>query len=361
MKIVFDTNILHDDFFLRRAQIVDICETAKQYRFDVYIPEVVYDEIVNQYGEKIEEVQKEIDSSVNKVKGISTNLQLENPINESTKKQILQEYPSILNKRLEELNIKKLPYPSVSHKEIVARDLNRKRPFQKSGKGYRDALIWETILRIIDITDDNPNVIFINKNTHDFFEKNELHKDLKEDLISKGLKSESLKIYDNLKDAINNHIRPLQERLQSLLKTYSGSSTIGKINLNKYLLESIDADIERVLDDEENCYCLGINSYIENPDFLELKDVKANIKDIHYLSSDQIIIDVDADVLVNLEGYLFKADYYLLSEDDVPTIIDPDWNSHYMLVWDSIEFTIKISVVVDSELTEVLNHSIDAF
>lgn len=171
MKIVFDTNILYDDFFLKRAQIVDICETARQYNIEVYIPEVVYDEIINQYGEKIDEIEKEIDSSVRKVRSISTSLSLENIINGVTKKQLLDEYPSILDKRLEELDIKILPYPSISHKDIVARDLKRRRPFQKSGKGYRDALIWETILSIVDDNGENPDVIFINKNTHDFLKR----------------------------------------------------------------------------------------------------------------------------------------------------------------------------------------------
>lgn len=361
MKIVFDTNILYEDFFLRGAQVVDICETARQNNIEVYIPEVVYDEIVNQYREKLDEIQKEIDSSANKVRRISTTLSLNNPINEVARNQLLDEYPSILNQRLEELNIKKLPYPAIPHKEIVARDLKRRRPFQKSGKGYRDALIWETILRIIDNKDENPNVIFVNKNIHDFFEKNELHQDLKEDLISKGFSSDSLSIYENLKDAIDKHIRPLQERIQGLLQTYSGSSVIGKIDLNKYLLESVETDIQRILNEEDNCYTLGLNSYIENPEFVNLEDVAATIKDIHNLSKNQIIIDVEADVLVTFEGYLFKADYYLLTEKDVPTIIDSDWNHHYMLVWDTIKFPIKISLVVDSNLTQIFNHSIDTY
>lgn len=360
MKIVFDTNILYDDFFLKRAQIVDICETARQYNIEVYIPEVVYDEIINQYGEKIDEIEKEIDSSVRKVRSISTTLSLENIINGVTKKQLLDEYPSILDKRLEELDIKILPYPSTSHKDIVARDLKRRRPFQKSGKGYRDALIWETILSIADDNGENPDVIFINKNTHDFFEKNELHQDLKEDLRKKGLSAECFIIYETLRDAIDNHIRPLQERFQALLKTYSGCSTIEKVDINKYLSESIETDIEMIINSEDS-YLLGIKSYIENPAVLNIEDVKATIKDIHHISAAQIIVDVEADVLVNLEGYLFKGDYPLLSDEDIPTIIDSDWNRHYMLVWDTIKFPVKISLVVDSELTQVLNYSIDAY
>lgn len=361
MKIVFDTNILHFDFFLRNAQIVDICETSRQYGIDVYIPEVVYDEMVNQYLERIEEVQKEIDSKAIDLRGISTSLSLVNPIDEANKAQMIRDYPSILNKKLEDLGIKKLPYPNISHKEVVDRDLKRRRPFQKSGKGYRDALIWESILTIIDKTEDDPNVIFLNKNTHDFFEKGDLHPDLKQDLTLKGLKSESLKIYDNLNNAITNHIRPLQERIKELLDKFSGSSAIGGIDIKEYLLNSIEDDLNKILSDEDNCYTLGTNLYFENPEFNELVDVSCEIKDIHYLTSDQIIVDVEASVLVNVEGYLHKADYPLIAEDKMPTIIDSDWNRHYMLVWDTIKFPIRISLVVDSDLTEVLNHSIDLY
>ena len=38
-----------------------------------------------------------------------------------------------------------LPYPTVEHREVVARALARRRPFDKRGHdGYRDTLIWET-------------------------------------------------------------------------------------------------------------------------------------------------------------------------------------------------------------------------
>lgn len=174
------------------------------------------------------------------------------------------------------------------------------------------------------------------------------------------MSTECFIIYENLRDAIDNHIRPLQEQFQVLLKTYSGRSTIGKVDINEYLSESIETDIERIINSEDS-YLLGIKSYIENPAVLNIEDVKATIKDIHHISAAQIIVDVEADVLVNLEGYLFKGDYPLLSDKDIPTIIDSDWNRHYMLVWDTIKFPVKISLVVDSELTQVLNYSIDAY
>ena len=67
-----------------------------------------------------------------------------------------EEYAKFFYAQIRRLNINIIPYPSTSHKDLVSRDLARKRPFQESGKGYRDALIWESLLTICT----KPNDLF---------------------------------------------------------------------------------------------------------------------------------------------------------------------------------------------------------
>ena len=74
-------------------------------------------------------------------------------------------------------------YGNIPHSEIVKRDLRRRSPFQQSGKGYRDALLWETILRGYVLPD--ALTVIVTQNSKDFSGGDDaLHKDLLEDISS---------------------------------------------------------------------------------------------------------------------------------------------------------------------------------
>ena len=53
MKLVFDTNIIHEDFHLYGGRITKLCSAAEKLGYDLMIPDVVVDETVNQYRKKL--------------------------------------------------------------------------------------------------------------------------------------------------------------------------------------------------------------------------------------------------------------------------------------------------------------------
>jgi len=53
----------------------------------------------------------------------------------------------ILSEEVKRMNAQSPDYADISHADIVTRDLKRRKPFQQNGKGYRDTLLWETIVR----------------------------------------------------------------------------------------------------------------------------------------------------------------------------------------------------------------------
>lgn len=55
MKVILDTNIIFSDFHLKGAKIKNLCESVKSTGDSVHIPEVVVDESINKYREKIQE------------------------------------------------------------------------------------------------------------------------------------------------------------------------------------------------------------------------------------------------------------------------------------------------------------------
>lgn len=78
----------------------------------------------------------------------------------------------LFSTRLNEWGILTLKLPDVPHAEILAKDIGRRKPFDDSGRGYRDALIWHSILEFAqqEETDgDAPEeVYFVTDNSSDF-------------------------------------------------------------------------------------------------------------------------------------------------------------------------------------------------
>lgn len=58
------------------------------------------------------------------------------------------DYRSYLIDRFDRLGITVLPWPSVTHEELVARAVRRRPPFDEKGGGYRDSLVWADAVQL---------------------------------------------------------------------------------------------------------------------------------------------------------------------------------------------------------------------
>ena len=78
-------------------------------------------------------------------------------------------YVDRLRKRLEDHGAAISPLPAVGHEQLVSRDLAGRKPFraaskgEKGGRGYRDALIWETILELVRSLPEDEQIYFIGR------------------------------------------------------------------------------------------------------------------------------------------------------------------------------------------------------
>ena len=211
MKIVLDTNIIFSDFHLKGAKINGLCESVKSTGDSVYIPAIVVDESINKYREKLQECKSKIDKSISDFKRLTGKDIGGSSISDEFIAKEANEYAVLFKKQLRKLDIKIIPYPSTSHQELVKRDLARKKPFQESGKGYRDALIWESVKSICDKPTslfDMPKIIFVNKNHKDFCEDSILHPDLKSDLTDNGIDENYVKVVEDIDVFVKEYIKP---------------------------------------------------------------------------------------------------------------------------------------------------------
>ena len=49
MKIILDTNVIHRDYTLTGSAVLKLSDAAQKLGYEVYIPEIVVDEIFRQY------------------------------------------------------------------------------------------------------------------------------------------------------------------------------------------------------------------------------------------------------------------------------------------------------------------------
>lgn len=63
-----------------------------------------------------------------------------------------------------------LPTPEVEHGDLLRREFYRQKPFKPDGTGYRDALIWHTILDYAE-AEKPERIYFVTANTTDFASK----------------------------------------------------------------------------------------------------------------------------------------------------------------------------------------------
>lgn len=359
MKVIFDTNIIFSDFHLKGARIKNLCESVKSTGDTVHIPEVVVDESINKYREKTRECKLKIDRGISDFKRLTGKDVEDNPISDEFILKESEKYARSFKKQLQELGIKIIPYPSISHQELVKRDLARKKPFQETGKGYRDALIWESVKSICEKSlslFENPKIIFVNKNHKDFCEEGLLHPDLKEDLVNNGINEDYVRVIEDIDIFIKEYIKPKQKILKNIQEELNANKQYNGIYLNTEINNRItEFLLHREFDYEESPF----RQEFENPSVVGINEPSFTVMEVRQISEEEFFVEVKIDVDCEFNFFIFKSDAMCMDEDELPYIWDSDWNKHYMAASKTIPIKLKVTLIVNSSFEAVLSDDIE--
>jgi PIN domain len=241
LHIIPDTNVFGDDPNLVGEDWTLIREFIRSGGGKLIISQVVFDEMVNKFRERLtKEIQK--------AEGVSADISMltgsEYGLKELSEDRETQNYSARLETKLRSLGAEILPYPSISHPELVARDLMRRKPFDKNGRGYRDSLIWVSVLQ--HATTKISERVLITKNSKDFAagkdEKSLVHPDLLDDWQKAG-KTAQIRLCATLSEFVNSFVKPTLQRLDNLKKDLAKGKTL---NIQEYLMEHFQAVFEGV-------------------------------------------------------------------------------------------------------------------
>lgn len=143
LSVIVDANQLIKSYFLD-SNVFPLLRLyfSRHPDSDLIVPQIVFDEVVHNFENDIESDKKFYVKLVSYLtEGKCSDI-----------KSIVQWYEGYLREKLTDLGAGIIPYPNVEHKDIIERYLQNKRPFKdRKGDvaGYKDSLIWETILQMM--------------------------------------------------------------------------------------------------------------------------------------------------------------------------------------------------------------------
>jgi hypothetical protein len=208
MKVVLDSSIICADFWLMSLTWRVLLENAERLGYRFYVPRIVLEETTAKFESELRDLER------NYVKL--------NPMGKRTAEGrkpgwTVEERSATYRRWLGDLfaNIGGvLDYPDTPHSVLAGRAVRNERPFRQEDRGYRDSLIWETIVALTQT--ESSSVVFLSKNTRDFGAGGSLHKDLLNDLDMRGVPPDRVRLYHSADDFEEAHVRSTLTELSKL-------------------------------------------------------------------------------------------------------------------------------------------------
>ena len=335
MIIVLDTNVFYGDSGAKRPLLGAVFDGAANGDFDVIVPEVVVQELVRQYPERLRETQKALTAALDGMKRLNIAPSDPPSIGQA---ELIETYESDLRQRLSGAGRRIAAHPA-SLDRVSRWAVARRKPFKPDGSGVSDAIIWATVLELAA----RDSVLLVTANTRDFADKDtvdQLAPDLQSDLAAIGLRLAHVRLVASVEKLVDEVVRPLagaETRARRLLA-----------NPDRYarLLNAlVDATAYRPIPYEE----FDVGVALDNPP----QAVSVGIERVHLTAAREsptreLILSLEAVTDLLLDLTIYKADYYEV-EDDLAHIdvIDGDLNDHYLSAQTEVQAKISWNVVTD--------------
>ena len=324
--VILDSTALHGRNSLNSANVTLLLALAKIGEIKLVVPEVVLLELSRQWAEEVASATAGIDRSVGKLNEALRDVGHQ-PVVVSVTPMDRSVFYENASGQLRSKNVDVMPPPDVSVVDLLHKDLDVRKPFIRSGKGFRDALTWETIKQLCVAVDDPANlVVFVTDNHTDFCvkENGPLHPDLRQDLHV----DQRFDVVPSVKSVLGHaEFEPIVKRFRVLENTFTQAR----------LLELVDAAVSDLVGREvdetlgvyagDGLYTVPIYVGLDGASFDEIMIDEDSIKSDLYRVGDELTIQVTVNTECSFDGFVDKSDYYA-SDDETRLYLFEDWNDH---------------------------------
>ena len=358
MKIIIDTNIINKDYKLHGKYIVTLSGAAAKLGYDVCVPEVVVDEIVSHYKDELLEAHDTYNKGVSKLKKLLPEMP-KSIISELTVEDQLQKFREQYEGELQAKNIKILPYPNVDHKSIVAKELDKKKPFKDSQKGYRDSLIWETVKSEVIPAKDlfgECQILLLTRNIKDFADASGLHKDLKDELLELGYSDNVIELGTDCEKFFKDVIQPEFEELDEIKEALNAKGSYNRISVQNDIAQIFNMQfVEHMLDSVDD---YGLQMYLpyycESPFVEYVDDPIVETESVIRLADGTVMIGCNVRIAAEISYYIDRSNFGDAYDDIHPYVTNYHHNEHYLEVSNLIELNTVVNIRTTKMLSKIL-------
>ena len=358
MKIIIDTNIINKDYKLHGKYIVTLSGAAAKLGYDVCVPEVVVDEIVSHYKDELLEAHDTYNKGVSKLKKLLPEMP-KSIISELIVEDQLQKFREQYEGELQAKNIKILPYPNVDHKSIVAKELDKKKPFKDCQKGYRDSLIWETVKsELIPAKDlfDECQILLLTRNIKDFADASGLHKDLKDELLELGYSDNVIELVTDCEKFFKDVIQSEFEELDKIKEAFNAKGSYNRISVQNDIAQIFSMQfVEHMLDSVDDYGLqMGLPYYCESPFVEFVDDPIAETESVIRLADGTVMIGCNVRIGAEISYCIDRSNFGDAYDDIHPHVTNYGHNDHYLEASNLIELNAVVNIRTTKMLSKIL-------
>lgn len=214
MFIVIDTTETFDDPLLMGPNWTFVQCYLRREIATLVVPEIVILETINHFPKKLREIAGEVGRSIGRLKKIVPNAVLSAPEMDIEKE--TTQFTEALYARLNEMGARIPTFKHIEIGRVVQRSLDRRKPFDAHGhRGFRDAILWETILELAR-KNEGELILLVTENTNDFGPHRGLAADLVDDLKRNGIAADQVTVCKCLHELVETYLIPTFANLEEL-------------------------------------------------------------------------------------------------------------------------------------------------
>jgi len=351
--IALDSNVVIADYWLRSPSFVLLRDFLKKTNAILVVPKIVFEEVINHHKEDLGKVKSDIRRSLRDASRLIRDFEgQEDSIKAISKKSAEDPYAKFLSSELGRLKAIIPEYSEIPHAEIVGRDLRRRKPFQESGKGYRDTLLWETVLR--SCIEKDVATVFITQNVRDFCDSTgDLHKDLKLDVLARKADKSSLILCRDLPTFTDTYVVPYLTKRKDFAVLVQNDKVPG-LNLENVCEQNINTLIE-ALNKSPSVMIGDPGTYEPEVDVIDIPR-EFHVAEASEVSKNLLLVVFEFNAEVYFTYFLPHSEYFTLSDEESSgiTVLDADWNEHVMQVetGTTVKFTCRLTFNSDAQGVE---------
>lgn len=346
ITVIPDTNALFGTRWMTTGGGVTLAAHVAKGDCLVVLPEVVVDELERRHRDRFLDERKSARAALRSIKKSIDMASIEHEF-DSRLDEVGRERGALLARS----GIELARTPDSGVRALVKRDLARRHPFLETEQddkpksfGFRDAVIWETILVFLQ-TDDEKRVIHFVTKDRGFIGKAAgkpaLHPHLLEDLDRLGIERSRVVLVDTLENAVAVVEAALAEAEAEAAETAANSAAPTELALltaasarsratdaaRRVGLVRVATDALESLVGKDITEQISYGGEYQNSDFADL-DYPSALETGHIVAVDletEIsfeppngdIVTASADLVLSIDGVVSKGDYFGDEEDDL--------------------------------------------